>query len=449
MKLNKLAFLFILLLLPVLLTGCSKIFPTPFGNNTSGNENPVDPGNITDTPTDTPVPTVTEIPSVATEIPSAETSGSGTTLPSDNDNTSGQGGSSDPDSSSGQNGNSDSDSSVDSYKARAEEFLSHMTLEEKVGQMFFVRLRKDSAAADLKDYRLGGYILFGDDFKDETKDSIKDLLSEYQDLSSIPLLIGVDEEGGTVNRVSKYSAFRSEPFKSPQDLYKEGGFEAIQKDTKEKADLLLELGINVNLAPVSDVSTDSSDFIYKRAFGKDAKATANYVKTVILAMNRARIGSTLKHFPGYGNNVDTHTGIATDNREYDQFLKNDFLPFQAGIEAGADSILVSHNIVTSMDKKYPASLSSAVHEILRDTLNFEGVIMTDDLSMDAIKKYTSNNEAAVLALQAGNDLLIATDFDTQIPAVLEAVKSGKIKEDRLDDSVIRILIWKLKLSILK
>jgi len=205
----------------------------------------------------------------------------------------------------------------------------------------------------------------------------------------------------------------------------------------------------VNLAPVSDVSTDSSDFIYKRAFGKDAKATANYVKTVILAMNRAHIGSTLKHFPGYGNNVDTHTGIATDNREYDQFLKNDFLPFQAGIEAGADSILVSHNIVTSMDKKYPASLSSAVHKILRDTLNFEGVIMTDDLSMDAIKKYTSNNEAAVLALQAGNDLLIATDFDTQIPAVLEAVKSGKIKEDRLDDSVIRILIWKLKLGILK
>jgi beta-N-acetylhexosaminidase len=449
MKLNKLAFLCILLLLPVLLTGCSKIFPTPFGNNNSGNENPVDPGNITDTPADTPVPTVTEIPSVATEIPSAETSGSGTTLPSDNDNTSGQGGSSNPDSSSGQNGNSGSDSSVDSYKARAEEFLSHMTLEEKVGQMFFVRLRKDSAAADLKDYRLGGYILFGDDFKDETKDSIKDLLSEYQDLSSIPLLIGVDEEGGTVNRISKYSTFRSEPFKSPQDLYKEGGFEAIQTDTKEKAELLLDLGINVNLAPVSDVSTDSSDFIYKRAFGKDAKATANYVKTVILAMNRAHIGSTLKHFPGYGNNVDTHTGIATDNREYDQFLKNDFLPFQAGIEAGADSILVSHNIVTSMDKKYPASLSSAVHEILRDTLNFEGVIMTDDLSMDAIKKYTSNNEAAVLALQAGNDLLIATNFDTQIPAVLEAVKSGKIKEDRLDDSVIRILIWKLKLGILK
>lgn len=449
MKLNKLAFLFILLLLPVLLTGCSKIFPTPFGNNTGGNENSVDPGDITDTPADTPVPTITEIPSVATEIPSAETSGSGTTLPSDNDTPSGQGSSSDPDSTSEQNGNSDSDSSVDSYKTRAEEFLSHMTLEEKVGQMFFVRLRKDSAATDLKDYRLGGYILFGDDFKNESKDSIKDLVSEYQDLSSIPLLIGVDEEGGTVNRVSKYTAFRSEPFKSPQDLYKAGGFEAIQTDTKEKAELLLELGINVNLAPVSDVSTDAADFIYKRAFGKDAKATANYVKTVILAMNRARIGSTLKHFPGYGNNIDTHTGVATDNREYDQFLTNDFLPFQAGIEAGADSILVSHNIVTSMDKKNPASLSSAVHKLLRDTLKFEGVIMTDDLSMDAIKNYTSDNEAAVLAIQAGNDLLIATDFDTQIPAVLEAVKSGKIKEDRLDASVIRILIWKLKLGILK
>ena len=142
MKLNKLAFLFILLLLPVLLTGCSKIFPTPFGNNTGGNENSEDPGDITDPPADTPVPTVTEIPSVATEIPSAETSGSGTTLPSDTDTTSGQGGSSDPDSSSGQNGSSDSGSSADSYKTRAEEFLSHMTLEEKVGQMFLFACAK-------------------------------------------------------------------------------------------------------------------------------------------------------------------------------------------------------------------------------------------------------------------------------------------------------------------
>jgi beta-N-acetylhexosaminidase len=157
----------------------------------------------------------------------------------------------------------------------------------------------------------------------------------------------------------------------------------------------------------------------------------------------------LKYFPGYGNNVDTHTGIATDNRSYDTFVKSDFLPFEAGIEAGAGSILVSHNIVTSMDKDYPASLSAKVHEILRKDLSFNGVIMTDDLSMEAITKYTGNQKAAVLAVTAGNDLLIATDFDVQIPAVIAAVKDGTISEDQIDEAVLHVLIWKLTLGIIK
>ena len=314
--------------------------------------------------------------------------------------------------------------------------------------MFFVRLRKASGLSDIKDYHLGGYVLFGDDFKDETKASIKKLLNSYQKASSIPMFIGVDEEGGTVNRVSRYPAFKSTPFQSPMDLYKKGGFDGIQADTKEKADLLLGLGINVNLAPVCDVSTNSNDFIYKRSFGKDEKATSRYVRTVVSEMSKNKLGSVLKHFPGYGSNPDTHTGVATDTRKYEQFVKNDFLPFQAGIKAGADSILVSHNIVTSMDKDHPASLSPAVHDILRDTLGFKGVIMTDDLSMEAIKNYSSNEDSAVLAIKAGNDLLVATDFDTQIPAVIAALKKGTIKEEQIDGSVTRILLWKLKLGIL-
>ncbi len=247
-------------------------------------------------------------------------------------------------------------------------------------------------------------------------------------------------------RVSKYAAFRSEPFKSPQDLYKQGGFEAIQADTREKAALLLGLGINVNLAPVCDVSVNPDDFIYRRSFGREAGETADYVRTVVREMKKAGIGSTLKHFPGYGSNEDTHSGSAVDTRDYKQFLQSDFLPFEAGIEAGAGSVLVSHNIVTSMDEEHPASLSRAVHDKLRESLNFNGVIMTDDLSMDAIKNSTSN--AAVLAIAAGNDLLIATDFDGDIPAVLDALNNGTLKEAQIDASVIRILVWKLKLGIL-
>ena len=346
-------------------------------------------------------------------------------------------------------GQTDSSSVSDPYETRADELLSGMTLEEKVGQMFFVRLRKASAVEDSKKYHLGGYILFGDDFKDETQNGIRDLIKSCQSASPIPMLIGVDEEGGTVCRVSKYTAFRSELFKSPQDLYKQGGLEAIQADTKEKAELLLGLGINVNLAPVCDVSVSPDDFIYRRSFGREAGETADYVRTVVREMGKDRIGSTLKHFPGYGSNGDTHTGAAVDTREYKQFVQSDFLPFEAGIEAGAGSILVSHNIVTSMDGKHPASLSPEVHNILRKSLNFKGVIMTDDLSMDAIKKSTSDADAAVLAVAAGNDMLVATDFDIQIPAVLDALDKGTLKEGEIDASVIRILVWKLKLGILQ
>jgi len=332
---------------------------------------------------------------------------------------------------------------------RARAILQKMSLKEKVGQLFFVRLRKEQALTDIKNYSLGGYILFGDDFKNENKAGIKKLIASYQSASAIHMLIGVDEEGGEVNRISIYTAFRGVPFHSPMDLYNEGGLDLIRSDTLEKAKLLLSLGINVNLAPVCDVSTDPNDFMYSRSFGKNAEATSEYVKAVVEVMKQNKLGSTLKHFPGYGNNVNTHTGIAIDERDYNTFVSSDFLPFEAGIKAGADSILVSHNIVNNVDKDHPASLSPKIHEILRNDLGFTGVIMTDDLSMDAIKEYTGDEEAAVQAILAGNDLLIATNFEQQIPAVLAAVVKGTISESRINDSVLRVLEWKLALNIIK
>lgn len=334
------------------------------------------------------------------------------------------------------------------YEQLAQNILKTMTVKEKAEQMFFVRCRKDTAIADLNKYALGGYILFAEDVKGQTKASLKSKLQSYQDASKLGLLIGVDEEGGDIVRVSKYAEFRAVPFHSPQSLYAEGGFDLIAADTKEKAELLKSLGFNVNLAPVCDVSADPADYIYARTFGKNAEQTAEYVKTVVVAMNASGIGCTLKHFPGYGNNVDTHKGIAIDNRSYDSFVSSDFLPFRAGIEAGAGSILVSHNIVKSMDTDLPASLSPKVHEILRNELGFGGVIMTDDLKMDAIKEYIGDEVSAVLAIKAGNDLVVASDFDVQIPSVLAAVENGDISEARLDESVLRILEWKLRLGII-
>lgn len=331
---------------------------------------------------------------------------------------------------------------------QAEEILQGMGLEEKVAQLFLARCPGSGALAQVEEYGPGGYILFADHFKDQDPASVRELIASWQEASPIPMLIGVDEEGGTVTRVSRYQAFRAEKFRSPRALFEEGGIPRIVEDAQEKSELLLSLGVNFNLAPVADISTSSGDFMYSRSLGQDPETTSLYVGSVVEAMNQCGIASALKHFPGYGSNRDTHNGIARDKRPYDSFVTGDFLPFQAGIEAGAGCIMVSHNIVNCMDAKRPASLSPKVHRILREELGFSGVIMTDDLAMGAISKFAGKKSAAVTAVRAGNDLLCVKGFAEPYNAVLKAVKKGAIEESRIDESVRRILIWKLGLGII-
>ena len=300
----------------------------------------------------------------------------------------------------------------------------------------------------VSEYKLGGYILFGRDFKNKTAEQVRNDISSYQSAAGVPLLIGTDEEGGTVVRASSNPNLFPHSGLSPQDLFAQGGMDAIIQDARQKSVTLLDLGVNVNLAPVADVSTDSNDFIYDRAFGQDAQATAEYVSNVVKTMDAQGIGSVLKHFPGYGNNVDTHTGVAIDERPYETFQTSDYLPFTAGIQAGADAVLVSHNVMTCVDDQLPASLSPAVHKELRETLGFQGVIMTDDLAMDAVAAYAGDQSPAVMAVKAGNDMIVTTDFQTQIPEVIQAVKSGEIDEEQIDQSVTRVLKWKYDLGLL-
>ena len=185
-----------------------------------------------------------------------------------------------------------------------------------------------------------------------------------------------------------------------------------------------------------------------RRFGIDAEQTGEYVRTVVTQMVSDKTGMVLKHFPGYGNNADTHTGIAIDERPMDTFRQSDFLPFEAGIESGAQSVLVSHNVVNCMDADRPASLSAEVHRILREELGFDGIILTDDLIMDAIRDYTGGENAAVLAVQAGNDMLTSSDFVTQYNAVLAAVQDGTIPESQIHASAVRVIDWKMQLGLI-
>ncbi len=337
---------------------------------------------------------------------------------------------------------------------KIEDLLASLTTEEKVGQLFFVRCPADSAADDVSAYHLGGYILFGRDFTDKTADDVIQTIRSYQNAAAadtdIPLLIGVDEEGGTVVRVSSNPNLRREKYPSPQKLLAQGGTEALVENAAEKDALLHGLGINVNLAPVADVSTNPGDFIYDRTFGLDADGTSDCVTAVVEQMAADNMGSVLKHFPGYGSNADTHTGIAVDQRSLEQFQSSDFLPFSTGIAAGdgTTAVLVSHNIMTAVDDMLPASLSPAVHQLLREELDFDGVVMTDDLAMDAVAAYSESGAVAVMALQAGNDLVLTTDYRTQIPKVLEAVETGTLSMGTINAACRRVLTWKQTLGLL-
>ena len=326
--------------------------------------------------------------------------------------------------------------------------LNDMSLEQRVGQLFLARCDDNYALEHIDTYHLGGFVLFGRDFTGETPDTFREKLAAYQAAAKLPLLIAVDEEGGTVTRVSANPAFRAKKFPSPRYLYENGSMEAVLVCEKEKCLLLSSLGINVNLAPVCDITTDPSAFLYNRSLGQSPEITAEYVRDTVREMASNRIGSCLKHFPGYGNNADTHTGMAIDSRSLSELEGCDLNPFAAGIEAGADAILVSHTIVEALDPENPASLSPAVHDYLRNTMGFAGVIVTDDLVMQAITDAYGAGEAAVLAVLAGNDLLCSTEYTVQYEAVLAAVLEGRISIDVLNDAVRNVLEWKIDLGLI-
>lgn len=326
--------------------------------------------------------------------------------------------------------------------------VAEMSTKEKVGQLFLARVPVENALSDIQEYHLGGYLLFGRDVEGKTYDEVQSTIAQYQETSEVPMLIAADEEGGTVSRVSRNSQLVATPFQSPQDLYAQGGWDAITKDTTDKAGILKELGIDAGLFPVADVATDPNAFIYDRTIGQDAKGTAEYVTTVVKALKKAQSGSTLKHFPGYGNNQDSHTDIVTDTRSMEELEDNDLVPFQAGIDAGVDSILVSHNIVNAIDDSVPASVSAPVHDLLRKDMGFDGVIMTDDMDMAGLADFMSQEEAGLKALQAGNDLILSSTYASQIPYVLQAIEDGEYSEKDLDASVTRVLNWKEELGLL-
>ena len=325
------------------------------------------------------------------------------------------------------------------YYEQAFQTIKKMSLDEKINQLLLVRYPDADAVSTLKKYQFGGYVFFAKDFKNQTEEQVKEMILKLQSVSKIPILTAVDEEGGTVVRISSNPNLASHPFQSPQTLYHNGGFSMIEKDTLEKSQLLMNLGINLNLAPVVDVSTDPNDYIYDRTLGENTSLTSKYAETVIKASKKFPVSYTLKHFPGYGHNVDTHTKIAIDKRSYHEIVKDSLPPFEAGIQAGAEAVLTSHNMIVNIDHSNPASISIPVHNLLRNQLHFTGIIMTDDLAMEAVSNIPN---VTVKALLAGNDLIITTDYEASIYSIKEALEQKLIDESLINRAAFRVIAWK-------
>ena len=345
---------------------------------------------------------------------------------------------------------------VDRLGNLARSHIEEMPLEDKVAGLFIVSpealtgVRTVTQAGEgtqeaLNEYAVGGLIYFRHNIID--KEQLTEMLSNTVSMSRYPIFLAVDEEGGSVSRVAGSSI----------DVIQVGDMASIGEsgDTAQAYEAgvnigayLKELGFNLDFAPVADVAGSGSSVMGDRVFGSDSNLVGDMVSNVVEGMQGTGVSSCLKHFPGIGDtDSDTHDGRVETSKTLDEMRASDFIPFQAGIEAGADFVMVSHVTVSAVDgDAVPSSLSKTMMtDVLRNELGFQGVIITDALDMSAITEYYTTEEAAVKAITAGADmLLMPDDFYTAYDAVLAAVKDGTIPEERINESLERIYRVKYK-----
>ena len=326
---------------------------------------------------------------------------------------------------------------------KAKEIVNKMSLEEIVGELYMVH-HTSKSLEDVEKYHLGGLVLFGEAFKNKTKDEVINMINNLQKKAFVPLLLGVDEEGGTVVRISSNKNLRSSAFLSPRTLYKEGGFALIKEDNIEKNNLLKLLGININLAPVLDISNDKNDYIYSRSIGLSPKLTGDFAITIIESSKESGIVNVLKHYPGYSKNKDTHKSSSIDTRTISE-VEDDLIPFKMAIDNGAEAIMISHNTVTALDDKNPASISIDNHNYLRSTLNFKGMIITDALNMGATADIESMGIKSILA---GNNILVTKNYARDIKEIFDNVYNGNLSNKYLECLVIKIIEWKIEMGLI-
>ena len=341
--------------------------------------------------------------------------------------------------------------------ALVDEAMKQMTLEQKIGQMFIVCTDSldfnaeteitDQMKENLNQYQPGGVILFS--FNLDNRDQTSQFISDMKQTTEIPMFIAVDEEGGNVARIANTDGMGTTKFPTMASIGETGDPSQAYNVGNTIGREISELGFNLDFAPVADLATNENNTeIGERSFGSDSELVSQMVSQEIKGLQQNGVSATLKHFPGQGNaGEDTHKGYVNLDVTIDRLRDNEFLPFEEGIAAGADLIMMSHVSVKAITQSdVPASLSSLmVNDILREELQYDNVIITDAMNMKIITKFYDSGQAAIAAIKAGNDIiLMPDDFESAYEAVREAVKDGTLSEKRINSSVRRILKVKIR-----
>lgn len=342
------------------------------------------------------------------------------------------------------------------YQTSVDSILKNMTLEEKIGQMVIASFNGTTLGSDAKtlirDYHIGGFALFKYNIQSESqlKALISDL-NEFNKSSNIDLFLAVDEEGGRVSRIP--STIKKGP--TALSLGQTNDPVLVMREAIRNGNNLSELGFNLNFAPSSDIfSNPQNTVIGDRAFGKDPQTAAIYSNAYYCGLNQAGIMASSKHFPGHGDTlIDSHYGLPTVTKTLDELREFELIPFNLLIQNNVDMIMMSHILLENIDPINPASLSyEIVTKLLREEMGYEGVIITDDMTMKAISDMYSPGESAVKAILAGCDIILSThNLSSQIQvveALKKAVENNVISLDRIDQSVRRILELKSKNNLL-
>lgn len=346
-------------------------------------------------------------------------------------------------------------------RAAVDERIGAMTLEQKVAQLFIVTpealvegVSQVTQAGDMTRegvtaHPVGGIVYFAQNLLDpeQTTTMLANVKQFYADAGNVAPFIAVDEEGGTVVRVADNEAFGAQDVGDASALGSAGDTEAAKRAAEQIADYLMPLGFNLDFAPVADVVDPlRSDTMGLRSLSSDAAVAADMVRAEVEGFRDKKMLCCAKHFPGIGAAAgDSHEGAITIEATNEELETVDLVPFRAAIEAGVPMIMVGHvSLPNIVGDSTPAPLSSAVVQgMLRDSLGYTGIIVTDSLSMGAITDYYTPAEAAVAALKAGCDIpLMPERLDEAYQGVLSAVQVGELTEERLDESLTRILTAK-------